>query len=813
MLVYSFFAILAAVQIASSADVVEEVDCPDLQKACSCSVGATACKFTLKISRIQPFTSYKLGPDGELLTDSIGAPYILDSTTGFRSALRRVNRSCIFGDEVSLLADEDFIRRGCSPPITVDGESMRDTIVINGITPGPTLVVDSGATVMMRVVNGRSLGEDTSMHWHGMYQRRTAWMDGVGQVTEPSIEPGTSFDYIFKAQPRGTHWYHSHVGLQRVNGMYAAMVVRGPALNSSELIPEENGNANIIDEPGIFTITLTDWSDMSALDVFFRARVMGFTPATTPLERLTMQGVLSGIVRTVRADGSDTGPVPFFSGLINGRGRYRDTITPLTVFEVQGGTYILFRVVGAIETRVQMVSIDGHTLRVIATDGKDIEFVDVDIINVEAGERYDFIVNASSPVPGNFWIRAETQEVNTPNGEEHSARAILSYQGAPSLDWRNGYTNVLEAQRNCTPQSPCVILNCPYESRPGMNCVSLLELVPRPRKPLEDLPKFPPSVDCLDCMHFLNFGFDGPGPVHSVNARTLELPTIAYQTTCGQFDEDNSTNSTANTCDKNCAEGTSCQCIHVIPVANQRVYKDDVVNGELESIVMVFSALTSTSTHPIHMHGHAFQVMYIGYGTFDENGTLIPTTDMECDSPCTKPQWTNDVVPEGVMNRTVGGKVTPNAIQKDTVVIPAGGYVVVAIKADNPGYWYIHCHIEGHTHGGMVVIMQEYPPIQQWLPPPGIEDPEDGFTWSVEEFNTHLENALTCAAAPETTQVSPTTSDEEITISRAGFGIALAILILLAILCIILLILLIVVCIMNKNKPEKGFDKVELSAK
>lgn len=219
-----------------------------------------------------------------------------------------------------------------------------------------------------------------------------------------------------------------------------------------------------------------------------------------------------------------------------------------------------------------------------------------------------------------------------------------------------------------------------------------------------------------------------------MNATSFKLPPLPYQTHCGQYDLDNSPNSTVNTCEKNCPSPQGeCECINVIPMASHAVFEEDSAEGNLESIIMVFSAIASfDASHPIHMHGHAFQVVYIGYGTYDENGMLTEsTTDLTCDTPCTNPSWENGV-PQGVLDRVVGGRVTTNAIQKDTVVIPAGGYVVIAINADNPGYWYIHCHIEGHTEGGMIALLQEYPANQHRAPPPGINDPGD-FTWSIEE--------------------------------------------------------------------------------
>ena len=52
------------------------------------------------------------------------------------------------------------------------------------------------------------------------------------------------------------------------------------------------------------------------------------------------------------------------------------------------------------------------------------------------------------------------------------------------------------------------------------------------------------------------------------------------------------------------------------------------------------------------------------------------------------------------------------------MIVPAGGYVVIAFKADNPGYWFLHCQIERHHLDGMALILQEYPePQHPPLPP------------------------------------------------------------------------------------------------
>lgn len=819
MLSFSFIAFFVTVQIAQS----EVVECPasgsDGQPYCSCPEGVTVCEFTLRLQHRPTFTSFEIGPNGELLTS--GAPYVLNST-GYHPAIMGVNRPCLF-EGVILINDEDFTSRGCSRPITVDGVSNNYKITINGYSPGPTLVVDYNATIFAHVVNDLFTEEGTSIHWHGMYQRKTPWMDGVGGITQQSIPPRSCFDYIFSAVPTGTHWYHSHVGFQRTDGMFGALVVRERSLpDSGELVPEENGNANIIDNPEEYTLTLFDQQMESFLNLFLVSRALGYSPNMPALQILTGQGTRP-TNRGIRADGSDLGPIPFFSGLINGRGRFEDTLAPLSVFTVTTGNYYVFRVVGSIDQFALRFSIDNHTLRAIATDGKGFEFVDVDFISVEAGERYDFLLNASEPV-GNYYIRAESVQANSQEGRtELSALAILSYEGsAETLDWTNGYSNVPDSPHVCTPDNKCSVLNCASMILPvstNMECVNPLDLVPRPRKSPTELPRFPP--DCSDCMHFLNFAFDGftgngsDGSPHSVNAKSFELPPLAYQTHCGEYDRDNSPDSMVNTCEKNCTDPPEegCQCINVIPTVSDAVFEEDSAADNLESIVMVFSGFHLLTSHPIHVHGHAFHVVYVGYGTYDNSGIVVEqTTDLTCDTPCTNPGWA-DGVPPAVMERinATNDRVTTDAIQKDTVVIPAGGYVVIAFNADNPGYWYIHCHIEGHTVGGMIATLQEYPADQHREPPEGINELD--FTWSVQEFNDLLESGSTCANASAPMIATSESDDDEFTISRAGFGIALAILILLAIACAILVIVVIILCIKAKNNNPSDKEKFGMTVK
>ncbi|KAI8161166.1 Dihydrogeodin oxidase [Colletotrichum sp. SAR 10_71] len=60
------------------------------------------------------------------------------------------------------------------------------------------------------VYNNLTNYNGTSIHWHGIRQLNTNWMDGVSGVTEcPIPKPKENITYEWKAQQYGVSWYHS----------------------------------------------------------------------------------------------------------------------------------------------------------------------------------------------------------------------------------------------------------------------------------------------------------------------------------------------------------------------------------------------------------------------------------------------------------------------------------------------------------------------------------------------------------------------------------------------------------------------------
>ena len=93
--------------------------------------------------------------------------------------------------------------------VNFTGKTKR-AIAVNGQIPMPTLTFTQGDTAEIHVYN--ELKEPTSLHWHGLILPNKE--DGVPYLTQMPIEPGTTHIYRFPIVQNGTHWYHSHSGLQ-----------------------------------------------------------------------------------------------------------------------------------------------------------------------------------------------------------------------------------------------------------------------------------------------------------------------------------------------------------------------------------------------------------------------------------------------------------------------------------------------------------------------------------------------------------------------------------------------------------------------
>ncbi|KAJ2718512.1 ferroxidase fet3 [Coemansia sp. Benny D115] len=90
--------------------------------------------------------------------------------------------------------------------------------------------------------------------------------------------------------------------------------------------------------------------------------------------------------------------------------------------------------------------------------------------------------------------------------------------------------------------------------------------------------------------------------------------------------------------------------------------------------------------HPMHLHGHVFQI--VGYGAADD-----------------------DPSPPPVPAPTRQSQGAP--VKRDTMVVPPHGYIRLRFRADNPGVYLFHCHMDIHFVLGMAMMFIEAPDVLQ----------------------------------------------------------------------------------------------------
>ncbi|KAJ6968825.1 laccase-4-like [Populus alba x Populus x berolinensis] len=107
-------------------------------------------------------------------------------------------------------------------------------------------------------------------------------------------------------------------------------------------------------------------------------------------------------------------------------------------------------------------------------------------------------------------------------------------------------------------------------------------------------------------------------------------------------------------------------------------------------LVMQDTGIISPENHPIHLHGFNFFAVGRGVGNYN---------------PKTDPKKFNLVDP----------------VERNTIGVPSGGWVAIRFRADNPGVWFMHCHLEVHTTWGLkmaFLVDNGKGPNESLLPPP-----------------------------------------------------------------------------------------------
>ncbi|XP_063411957.1 uncharacterized protein LOC134694824 isoform X2 [Mytilus trossulus] len=586
------------------------------------------------------------------------------------------------GKAVRVKNGEPFERSLEDTFILADGYKSRIVIVVNGKFPGPTITAREGQEVIVHVRNLMHT-DSTTIHWHGLHQKKTPWSDGVAFVTQCPILPGQNYTYKFNAKPFGTSFYHAHIGDQRTMGLYGPLVIiptPGQKISSQQ------------EKDEFFVAIIQDWNHDDDEDALYQKMIWGVFDSSGKY-----------VNETKDPSGARYSRFKCHSGLINGRGRFYRSSTehnevPLTRFEVEQNKDYRFRVISAATLYPFRVFVERHRpIYIVASDGFEIGKTEVESFIIHPGERIDFLLNADEP-PGTYLLVAETLEVYSEN-EYHAAEAIIHYQNAEIN------LNPPKAVRHTCDSSgtTCRVFNCPFtqfSSTQQIKCVTFNDVSSIDPNSNTDEVKSDKVVEL-----FFNFAFPGengytPG---SVNGHQFLPPTVAAYAQPELVDYD------CNACNAS----TICECTYAVTI--------DIENKDLVyQFVMTNIGGGAGWSHPVHLHGHSFYVMKMVFATYDNDGQLMQNgtqdnIDIICpDSKnfCSDAKWRNENWTEG-RHPDLNWNNPP---QKDTIIIPSGGYVIIRFKADNPGVWFFHCHIDLHNTNGMGMIIRESPNNQPPVP-------------------------------------------------------------------------------------------------
>ena len=251
-------------------------------------------------------------------------------------------------------------------------------IAVNGTVPGPLIRLKQGQDVRLSVTN--TLAEDTSIHWHGLLL--PFQYDGVPGISFPGIKPGETFVYQFPIRQSGTYWYHSHSGLQEAMGHYGSILI-------------DPAGVDRVTSDREHVLVLSDWSFMHPHKIYTRLKQNG---GNFNFQKQTLSGLLAGKGQSaadrrmwgkMRMDPTDisdaTGAI--YTYLVNGHGP-AENWTGLFV----PGERVRLRIVNASAMTNFNVRIPGLAMTVVAADGNNVQPVETEEFQIGVAETYDVIV-------------------------------------------------------------------------------------------------------------------------------------------------------------------------------------------------------------------------------------------------------------------------------------------------------------------------------------------------------------------------------------------------------------------------------------
>ncbi|MCC6828111.1 MAG: copper resistance system multicopper oxidase [Novosphingobium sp.] len=511
------------------------------------------------------------------------------------------------------------------------GRSAHHAITVNGSSPGPLIRLKEGETARLAVAN--RLGEQTSIHWHGLLV--PFQMDGVPGVSFPGIDPGETFTYEFPLIQSGTYWYHSHSGMQEAIGLYGPIVI-------------DPAGPDPISADREHILMLADWSPIHPHEQMRKLKVAA---GYFNRQRQDIAGLLAGRDMPLkdrlewarmRMDATDISDVTgaTYGFLINGQGT-AENWTGL----FRPGERVRLRVINASAMTNFNVRIPGLAMTVVAADGLPVQPVETDEFQIAIAETYDVIVTPSEDKA--FGVIAEAldrsgQVRGTLTPRAGMVAPVPPLRRRPLLTMRDmgmdmaamdmGHHGVIDLSQpaSAAMDGHSMAMRDPAVAPQVRLGPGVATLSPMPVDRLADRPTGLEDVEHR-VLTYAALRSLAPNPDRRAPGRQIELHLTANMERY-MWSIDGST----------MADGAQ-----PIPFRLDERVRVTLVNDTM-------------MPHPIHLHGHFFELV--------------------CGDP-------------------------GHRVRKHTVNVLPGGKVAFDLTADAEGDWAFHCHMLLHMHAGMMRVV------------------------------------------------------------------------------------------------------------
>nr|WP_294899589.1 multicopper oxidase domain-containing protein [uncultured Pedobacter sp.] len=521
--------------------------------------------------------------------------------------------------------------------VTYGGKSKR-AIAVNGQIPMPTLTFTEGDTALIYVHN--NLKEETSLHWHGLFLPNR--YDGVPNMTQMPIKPGETHEYKFPLIQHGTHWYHSHSGLQEQIGLYGSFIINARKEWDIPTIP----------------IVLSDWTNMNPKEV---DRSLHAATDWFAIQKGTTQSyaeaIKTGHFKTKvnnewkRMNAMDVSDVYYDAFLINGKNQNEQP-------QYKSGEKVRLRIANGSASSYFWLKYAGGKITVVATDGNDVEPVEVDRLIIGVSEIYDVVVTVPENKSYEFLVTPEDRTKSASlwlgRGEKVAAEKM------PKLKYFAGMKMMNEMMD----------MNGNMVQMEGMNMQNQIMDMNTVMYP--EITGAEPSKKAIEQHQMSNMQMPNNNSMSGMNMAddNADIVTLNYS----MLRDPKKTTLPEGPLKELKFDLTGNMNRYVWTLDNKTISESDKILIKKGENLRIILYNNSMMRHPMHLHGHDFRVI-------NGEGEYAPMKNVL------------DIMP----------------MERDTI----------EFAATESGDWFFHCHILYHMMSGMGrVFSYENSPANPDIPDP-----------------------------------------------------------------------------------------------